>query len=296
MVARIDQQSRPRRHELGRAADRGRDHGSLHRHPLERRLAEGLDQRRLAEHVGGRDPGPDLGLGDAAGHQDAVPALERGAQRPVADEGEPAAAEARERVGERDHVLALDQRADADERGSVAIPAELEASGLRGPRAEVLEIDAAVRDLDLRGRLFDPLGEAIGKPARVRDQPRGPPDDRARGAAHPADLVEVGDILAVGHDDERRPRRRRGDRPRRPGGKQDVGEDHVGARAPGPRHRVAGQPRVLGPGRPRWSIATTSTWWSRASSSRTTGTRKLPRSGSAGPGHIWVQRRIRTAR
>ena len=45
---------------------------------------------------------------------------------------------------------------------------------------------------------------------------------------------------------------------------------------------------------PRWSIDATSTSWPISSNSPTSGTRKLPRSGSVGPGHIWVTSRMRT--
>ncbi len=45
--------------------------------------------------------------------------------------------------------------------------------------------------------------------------------------------------------------------------------------------------------RRRWSISTSSTSWPSRSSSSRIGTRKLPKSGSSGPGHIWVTKRMR---
>ena len=115
LVERVDEHARLRRHELGRAADPRRDDRPPAGQRLEHRLAERLDEARLADDVaGGEQPG-DLAVRDGAEQADARPALERAPQRAVADEGERALAEPREGVGEPDDVLALGQRADAEE-------------------------------------------------------------------------------------------------------------------------------------------------------------------------------------
>src|SRR5262249_18630658 len=106
----------------------------LHRHRLERGLAEGLDQRGLAEYVAGGDPAGHLGLGDASDQPHPRSSLEPWPQRAVADEGEPAATEGRERIGERHDVLALDQRAPAEEGRALAVPIELAARLVRRTR------------------------------------------------------------------------------------------------------------------------------------------------------------------
>ncbi len=53
LVERVDQDTGLGRHELRRAADPRRDHGPAAGHRLEERLAERLDEARLADDVGG---------------------------------------------------------------------------------------------------------------------------------------------------------------------------------------------------------------------------------------------------
>jgi hypothetical protein len=121
-VERVDEDSRLGRHELGRASDSGGDDRAARRHAFEERLAERLDQGRLAEHRGLGDVARDLVVRNAAGDLDAGAPLELAAQRAVADEDETPGSELRERIREADDVLALDEAPDAHEDGPVAAP------------------------------------------------------------------------------------------------------------------------------------------------------------------------------
>ena len=118
-VERVDQDAGLRRHELGRAADAGRDDRFARGHPFEQRLAERLDEGRLAEDGRLGDVAGHFVVRDAAGDLDVRPAFELRAKRAVADEDEPALVERRERIGEPDDVLPLDEAPDADENRSV---------------------------------------------------------------------------------------------------------------------------------------------------------------------------------
>src|SRR5437763_8299730 len=109
-VGRVDEDAGFRRHELGRAADAGADDRAAAGHGLEQRLAERLDQARLADDGGLRDARRDLVVPDAAGDGDAVAMLELVAERAVADERERSALELAECVGEPAYVLPLGQR------------------------------------------------------------------------------------------------------------------------------------------------------------------------------------------
>ena len=89
-------------------------------------------------------------------------------------------AERGEGLGQRDHVLALDQRADAEERRPGAVPAELPAGGAGIGGAEGVEVDPAVRD-----SVFGPAAgippRACSEPARVGDHgPRAADDPDSR--------------------------------------------------------------------------------------------------------------------
>src|SRR5229473_1670946 len=70
--------------ELGRPADPRRDDRAPARHPLEQRLAERLDQARLAEDVALGEQARDLVVRHAAEEADVCAAFEARAQRPVA--------------------------------------------------------------------------------------------------------------------------------------------------------------------------------------------------------------------
>ena len=77
---------------------------------------ERLDQARLADDVGARDPLGDLVVSDAPGDGHAGAALDGAAQRPVADERQRARADPLEGVRQAHDVLPLDQRPDAEVR------------------------------------------------------------------------------------------------------------------------------------------------------------------------------------
>src|SRR5215207_9647311 len=125
LVLRIDEDAGAVRDELGRAADVRRENRPLARERLEQCLAEGLDEARLADDVARRDPARDLLVWDAPYHADAVAALERVAQRPVAHEREPALAETLKRPREPHDVLALVEGADVEKGGPVGVPVQL---------------------------------------------------------------------------------------------------------------------------------------------------------------------------
>ena len=94
-------------------------------------------------------------------------------------------AEALERVGEPDDVLALDQRADADEGGALAVPAEL-APGVGGVAGrERLEVDPAVGDLELRPRRRDPAASRSASQREFAITRGGAADHRAGRGGHP---------------------------------------------------------------------------------------------------------------
>ena len=143
-------------------------------HPLEQRLPERLDQARLAERRGSSASRRGTSsCGTRPTSADAVAALELRAQRPVADEGQRALAELRERVGEADDVLALLERADAEEaRRAVG----------RRRDGEPLEVDArSTRPPSCRApRAASSRARAADTPRRRRPSPRG-----ARRAASP---------------------------------------------------------------------------------------------------------------
>ncbi len=244
-VVGVDQHPGLAGDELRRAADGGGEDRPLHRHRLERGLAEGLDQRRLAEHVAGGDPGRNVLLRHAADEPHAVAALELRPQGAVADEREPAGAVTLERIGEPEHVLALDQRADAQERGAVAVPAELGAGDGRVGGRERVEVHPAVDHAELRLRRGNPVDEPLGEPARVRDQGGRASDDPAARRSDAVDLAEVRDVLAVRHHDQRRAGGERRERPGGAGREQEVGEDDVGRMAARGGHRLGDEAGVL---------------------------------------------------
>ena len=147
-------------------------------------------------------------MGDAADDTDPGSALELCAERPVADEDELVLAAALERLREAEDVLPLGEPAQAEEGGSGRVPADHLARLTRVARSEALEIDPAVDDLGLAARAGRDLLEARAKPVRDRDHGRSPSDDVARRCAN-ARARRVRDVLAVGGNDERRPRSER---------------------------------------------------------------------------------------
>ena len=82
VVGRVDEDAGSRRHELRRPADARRDDRSSRREALERGEPERLDEARLADDVGGGDPGGDPRMIDVAGELDASAAPRA---RPAAD-------------------------------------------------------------------------------------------------------------------------------------------------------------------------------------------------------------------
>jgi hypothetical protein len=109
LVDRIDEHSRLGRDELGRAADPRRHHRAPARHRLERGLAEGLDQARLADDARRGDLRRHLVGWERTGELDARAAFELCAERTVADERELPFAESLEGARETEHVLPLDE-------------------------------------------------------------------------------------------------------------------------------------------------------------------------------------------
>jgi hypothetical protein len=150
-----------------------------------------------------------------AGHLDALPSLERGAERAVADERERPLTVARERAGEAEDVLALGERARAEERRSLATPAELLSRHVRILRREALEVDAAVDHLDPSPRLGHDRLESLLEPVRDGDDCGGTADGDPRRRTHDPRRGSVGDVLAVRGEDGGGPARERSEQPRR---------------------------------------------------------------------------------
>src|ERR671937_1202984 len=196
-VEGIDEHSGVRRHELGRAADARRDDRAAARERLEQCLAERLDEARLADDPRARDPAGDLVVRRARDDLDAGPALQARAQRAVADERQLAGPETAERLGEADDVLALGQRAEAEER-LLAVGLRLDAKALEvDPRVDHLGLAAGLGNLRLElatqivgngdhrgggGNLSGPGAQASRSDACHRRGCRAPPA-RARARA-----------------------------------------------------------------------------------------------------------------
>ena len=168
--------------------------------------------------VRGREVARHCVVCDEAGDHDARAAFELRPGRPVADEGQCPLAEPAERVGEADHVLPLDQRADADEGRAWACSAV--------ERPEAVEVDAAVHDLGLAARLRHRLLEPRSQPVRNGDHGRRAPNDAPNERPDERILGRIGDVLAV-RGDERRPDGPRGDERTEAGRKEEVCVDDV---------------------------------------------------------------------
>ena len=124
--------------------------------------------------------------------------LELRAQRAVADEREASLAEPRERVGETDDVLALAERADAEERRRVQVTL------CHLARGEALEVDARVDDVRLAARFGQLRLELAAQVVRDGDHGRRALDDAARERRNSRDRADVANVPPVRGDDERR--------------------------------------------------------------------------------------------
>ena len=172
---------------------------------------------------------------------DTGPSDEPSAERPVPDEREGPLAVAREGIGEAGDVLPLAERADAEERRSLRLPAELGAGGLAVARREPVEIDAAVD----HGRLARRAGrcslETQPQPVRDSDDRRRTPHGEPSRAAHHARALGVRNVLAVGGQDGGCPSCDRAEQPRR---NEEVRVDDVRPEASSGPHHVAGEDQV----------------------------------------------------
>ena len=180
-------------------------------------------------------------MSDAADDADAVPSLERGAERSVADEGQRALAAVLEGAREAEDVLALREAAEAEERRAVAAPAEVAAGLLAVPRREALEVDAAVDDLGLSAGVGDGQLEAVAKPARDGDDGGRAPNDVSCRSPNARGRADVRDVLSVCGHDERSARR---ERRRKSRGDEEVRVGDVGMEAPRCAHGVSEEREV----------------------------------------------------
>ena len=168
----------------------GRDDRALHRHCLERRLAERLDQRRLAEHVAGGDPGGTSSCGTRPTTRTSVAALElrRAAgrrRRTRAGRAERSNASARPRrscarsASRRTGTRARRRPSRARARAGSASAGGTHRGRRRSRRSRS---SAPPRGSD--------VGEPLGEPARVRDHGgRRRATTRAVAGADAADLA-----------------------------------------------------------------------------------------------------------
>ena len=235
-VERVDEHAGAWRDELGRAADRRPDDGATAGERLERGLAERLDEARLAEHVRRGEVERHRVVREVAGDGDPGPSFELRPQRAIADEGQRPLAEPVEGLGEPDDVLPFDQRADAEEGGARA--------GRALEQPEPLQVDAAVHDLGLRRGRTDRRDEPLAQPLGDRDHRSGLFDNPPRRWADEWILGQVGDVLAVRGDDERRARRARREQRAEPRREEKMRVDDVGPEAPRRPDRAGRQPCV----------------------------------------------------
>ena len=242
LVVRLDEHARLGCDELGRAADPGGDDGAAARHRLERREPERLDEARLADDVGGRQPARDERVRNGSREHDIRPTLERRSERPVTDEGERALAMARERVREA-------RGRSCARRAYRGRETRCRPVASRPPRAPRLRPRGANRRRSTPQSITSIFPAASGTTARsrLRSQPETATTAFARRTASRVALrdqtraLRVRDVLAVGREDGRRPARERAEQP---GGDQEVPVDDVrteAARRPGD---VAGEKQV----------------------------------------------------
>ena len=179
---------------------------------------------------------------DGAGETDARPALERRPQRPVADERERALAPALERAGEPQHVLALAQRADAEEARSVRRPADVgpslgrrraarSARGRRRSRSRLLFASASGTASTRRSSSHaDTATTACARLTVSRVAARTALLRRAFSTSCPCAVTTSGARPASARE--------------QPGGNEEVRVDDVGVEPPRRLHDVDREPRV----------------------------------------------------
>ena len=185
-----------------------------------------------------------------------------------------------------DHVLALDQRAEAEEGRALAVPAELRAGAPRpgGAKASRSTPQSAIESFAL-ARPGSRSHEAVGEPAGVGDhggRPRHDPlgrardaRDRGRGWRRPG--------RGPSPPAARRPRGRPARRRARPGTGSGRRRRRGGRASPPRPRRGSGSRTSSGP--PAAAERGDLDLVARSPRApRTTGTRKLPRSGSSGAG------------
>jgi hypothetical protein len=171
-----------------------------------------------------------------------TPGRPSSAQRAVAHEHELALAEPLDCPCQAEHVLALDQRADAEEPHAPRMPADFRPCLLRVTQREPVEVDAAVDHRRLRPGLRHGLDEPVAEPGRHRHDRVGAADGVPGRRAHGSTAARVLDVLAVRRDDEGRAPADGGEQSRRD---EEVGVDDVGTEAAaGPQHveRQMGMP------------------------------------------------------
>ena len=229
---------------------------------------------------------------DAADDADPRPALEGVAQRAVADEREPALAEALEGAREPHHVLALVSEPTQRKAG----PSPFQSSSARAARGsaplEQPEVDAAVDHLGLAARLRDPRLELRAEVVGDGDERGCAAGDGAGGRPDARDRADVADVVAVRGHDERCARRERGEQARRD---EEVGVDDVRPEAAGGPRQPSRRGSRSGACRRRGVSSTArSSSCPRSSSASAICLTKTPRSGASGPGYICETSRIFT--
>ena len=186
LVSRVDEHACVGRDEFRRPADARRDDAAPARHRFEQRLAEGLDEARLADHVCRSDLLRNAVVGHAADELHAFAPPELRTQRAVADEGQRPLSEAREGVGEAEDVLAPDQRRDAEEARLAC---------RRRRHREAFEVDAGVDHLRLAARLGNLRLEFQPQVVGDCDQRRRVPGNKPCRRAHARVGADVPDVV-----------------------------------------------------------------------------------------------------
>ena len=233
------------------------DHRPLHRHRLQRRQPERLGQRRLAEDVarGVSRTGPRRA---GRGRRRSTPA--RPSRSPRSGPSPTKTSEPRPRTANASASAATFLRAISEptqrKRGRASSPATPRAAS---PGSNCVR--STPRSQTSQASAGEVRSSRVGQPARVRDHRRGAAHDRPRRQPQRR-AVEVGDVLAVGHDDQRDARGARRRQARRARREEEVREDDVGPEAPrgaASRRRVSRAYLAFPP--PRCPIAATSTSW-----------------------------------